>query len=177
MLYRMLNGTGRGFVHTITPCLPPLLLLTFVGQSYHRFERRSRIRICIHLRRTVLFAFLSLSCPPSPSLPFPSCSTQHFLVYISMVVHCTLPTCIPCSLFHSATASAALVVLAYYKQYIQKKNSTTLPPPPPSVLTSNRAVGATFNCFCGSFISDGLLGGREWGQHPQPSRSARRFNH
>lgn len=58
-----------------------------------------------------------------------------------------------------------------------KKNSTILPPPPPSVLTSNRAVGATFNCFCGSFISDGLLGGREWGQHPQPSRSARRFNH
>lgn len=23
VLYRMLNGTGRGFVHTITPCLPP----------------------------------------------------------------------------------------------------------------------------------------------------------
>ena len=57
VLYRVLNGTGRGFVHTITPCLPPLLLLAFVGQSYHRFER-SRIRICIHLRRTVLFAFL-----------------------------------------------------------------------------------------------------------------------
>lgn len=130
VLYRVLNGTGRGFVHTITPCLPPLLLLAFVGQSYHRFER-SRIRICIHLRRTVLFAFLSLSCPPSPSLPFPSCSTQHFLVYISVVVHCTLPTCIPCSLFHSATASAALVVLAYYKQYIQKKKLYYSPSPSP----------------------------------------------
>lgn len=60
VLYRVLNGTGRGFVHTITPCLPPLLLLAFVGQSYHRFER-SRIRICIHLRRTVVcipFSFL-----------------------------------------------------------------------------------------------------------------------